>query len=206
MNFINRLLVVLQLLIAIVLMPILIALLLFARQPLVDGVTNLTRGLVNGPNAALTSMICASLAGLVLVIALLILYLELHRPAIRRLKVQEVTGGKVEVTVDAIAHRLEQAILQISDVTRVRPHVRATKRGSVVDLFLEAETTPDVNVPQKTQEIISTSRQVMEEQMGLKVGKIEVRLDHSRKAQKQRTDGGREAQQFKPSDQSQIPS
>jgi hypothetical protein len=63
-----------------------------------------------------------------------------------------------------------------------------------------------VNVPQKTQEIIATSREVMEDQMGLKVGKIEVRLDHSRKAQKQRTDGGREIKQFKPSDQSEIPS
>jgi hypothetical protein len=124
MNIINRLLIVLQLLVAIVLMPILIALILFARQSLVDSVANLSRSLVNGPNAALTSMICASLAGLLMVIALLILYLELHRPGIRRLKVLDVTGGKAEVTIDAIAHRLEQAILQISDVTRVRPHVQ----------------------------------------------------------------------------------
>jgi hypothetical protein len=205
MNLINRLLIVLQLLFTVVLMMILILLILFAPQLFVSGMNNLTRGLVEGPNAALTSMICAGLAGVLIVIALLILFLELHRPAARRLKVQEVTGGKVEVTVEAIAHRLELAILQIADVTRVRPHLRATKRGQVVDLFLEAETTPDVNVPQKTQEIIGTARQLMEGEMGLRVGNVKIRLDHSRKGQKQRTDGGRQGKQFPPTEQPEIP-
>ncbi len=206
MNFINRMLVTLQLLLTIALMPILIVVVLFSRQPLVDGVTNLTRGLDSGPNALLTQLICAGLAALVFVIAILILFLELHRPSIKRLKVQEVMGGQVEVTIEAIVHRLEHVISQISDVTRVRPRVVATKKGNVVDLFLEVETAPDVNVPQKTQEIIAAARQVMEERMGLKVGKIEMRLDHSRKAQKQKTDGGRETQQLSSPQQPQIPS
>lgn len=206
MNFINRMLVTLQLLLTIAVMPILIVLLLFSRQALVDSVTNLARGLVSGPNTALTQLICTGLAALLFVIAVLILFLELHRPPIKRLKVQEVTGGQVEVTIEAIVHRLEHEISQIGDVTRVRPRVVATKKGNVVDLFLEVETTPDVNVPQKTQEIIAAARQVMEERMGLKVGKIEMRLDHSRKGQKQKTDGGRETQQLSSPQQPQIPS
>lgn len=206
MNFINRMLVTLQMLITIALVPILIVLLLFSRQALVDGVTNVARGLVSGPNALLTQMICAGLAALIFLIAILVLFLELHRPATKRLKVQEVMGGQVEVTVEAIAHRLEHVISQIADVTRVRPRVAATKKGNIVDLFLEVETSPDVNVPQKTQEIIAASRQVMEERMGLKVGKIEMRLDHSRKAQKQKTDGGRENQQLQSPQQPKIPS
>lgn len=206
MNFINRMLVILQLLLTIVLMLILIVFLFLSRQGLVDIVTNFTRGLVSGPNVLLTQMICVGLASLLIVIALLLLFLELHRSPTKQLKVQEVTGGQVEVTIEAIVHRLEHAISQISDVTRVRPRVVATKKGNVVDLFLEVETTPDVNVPQKTQEIIAAARQVMEERMGLKVGKIEMRLDHTRKGQKQKTDGGRETKQLSTPQQPQIPS
>ncbi len=206
MNFINRMLVILQLLSAIVFMPILVVLLLFSRPTLVDAVTNLTRGIANGPNVFFTQAICVGLSALVFIIAILILFLELQRPAVKRLKVQEVMGGQVEVTVEAIVHRLEHAISQIADVTRVRPRVVATKKGNVVDLALDVETNPDVNVPQKTQEIIAAARQVMEERMGLKVGKIEMRLDHARKAQKQKTDGGRDIQQFQPPQQPQIPS
>jgi uncharacterized alkaline shock family protein YloU len=49
----------------------------------------------------------------------------------------------------------------------------------VVDLFVELETSPEVNVPKKTQEVIAAAKQVMEEQLGLKVGKVQVQLDYS---------------------------
>jgi len=201
MNFINRILIILQLFLAIALTPILIVLLLFARPTLENIMTGLVHALISGPNPAFAQAICVGLAALVFIIALLFLFLELQRPRIKRLKVQEVMGGQVEVTVDAIVHRLEYVISQIADVTRVRPRVVATKKGNVVDLGLEVETNPDVNVPQKTQEIITAARQVMEERTGLKVGKIEVRLDHARKIQKQKPHGGRENQ---PPQQSQI--
>ena len=208
MNFINRMLVVLQLLAVIALAPIAIVLLLFYRQGIANTLSNLGNGLTNAATPPVALLICIGLVALVFLIAIMILFLEMQRPAIKRLKVQQVMGGEAEITADAIVHRLEYAVAQIADVTRVRPRVVATKKGNIVDLFLEVETNPDVNVPQKTQEVVMVARAVMEEKMGLKVGKIQVRLDHAKKVKKQKDkgDGGRETQrQLPPPQQPQIP-
>jgi len=181
MNFINRLLVIVGLLGAIALMPILIVVLIFFRPGLVDTVNNVARGLVSGPNVVLVQATCVGLAVLVFVVAILLLFLELQRPSTRRLRVQSVTDGQVELTADAIMHRLEHAILQVVDVAKAKPRVVSASKGNVVDLFVELETSPEVNVPQKTQEVIVAAKQVMEEQLGLKVGKIQVQVDHSQK-------------------------
>ena len=203
MNFINRTLIVLQLLFSIVLAIGLIVLLLFYRQNVSNTLAGLGTALVSGPNAPLTQLICIALAAISGLIAVLFLILELQRPPLRRLKVQEVMGGEAEITAEAIVHRIEHAVSQIPDVTRVRPHIVATKKGNVVDLFLEVETNPDVNVPQKTQEVLTTARAVLEEKMGLKVGKVQVRLDHAKKVKKQKGDGP-EQRQLPPQTQKQV--
>lgn len=178
MNFVNRLIVLAQLLLAIALMPILVVILLFFRPGIVDAVNIFMRSLVSGPNAFLVQTICVGLAVLVLLIALLMLFLELQRPSVKRLRVPQVTEGQVQVTTDAIINRLEHTILQIADITRVKPYIVSARKGSVVDLALEVEANPNVNVPQKTQEVIAAANQVLEQQMGLKVGKVQVELHH----------------------------
>ncbi|HEX7594626.1 MAG TPA: alkaline shock response membrane anchor protein AmaP [Anaerolineae bacterium] len=179
MNLINRFLVIVELLIAIALAPILIVVLVFLRGSIVDTVDNFSRGLVSGPNALVIQASCIGLVAFVFVVAILLLFLELQRPSIHRLHVQSVTEGQVEVTADAIMHRLEHAILQIADVTRVKPRVISASKGNSVDLAIELETSPEVNVPKKTQEVIAAAKQVLEEQMGLQVGKIQVQVNHA---------------------------
>lgn len=179
MNVINRLLLIVELLIAIALMPIFIVVLIFLRSTIVDSVDSFARSMVSGPNALLIQAICIGLAAFVFIVAILLLFLELQRPSIHRLRVQSVTDGQVEVTADAIIHRLEHTILQIPEVTKVKPRVVSASRGNSVDLFIELETDPEVNVPKKTAEVIAASKQLMEEQMGLKVGKIQVQVHHT---------------------------
>lgn len=181
MNAVNRLLVVVQLLIAIALMPIAIVLVLFFRPGIAAYLSNLARGLTEGPNAFLIQSICVGSALLIFVVSITLLFLELQRSSVRRLRVQQVTDGQVEVTDDAIIQRLEHSIGQIADVLRVKPRVAAANKGKAVDVFVELETNPEVNVPQKTQEVIAAAKQVMEQQMGLTVRKIKVQLDYSRK-------------------------
>ncbi|MBI4791061.1 MAG: hypothetical protein HY782_28865 [Chloroflexi bacterium] len=183
MNIANRLIVIVELLIAIALMPILIAVLFFSRPLLVSSVEGMARGLGAGPNVLYSQAICVGLAVFVFIVAILLLFLELHRPGGRALRVEQVTEGQVEVTADAIVNRLEHEILQVAEVVRVKPHVSPASKGAV-DLFLELETTPDVNVPQKTQEVITLARKVMDERMGLKVGKIHAQVDLVRKLKK----------------------
>lgn len=179
MNLVNRVLVTVQLLLAIAVMPILIVILILYRPGIADAVDNLMRGMVGGPNAGLIQATCIGLAGLVFIVAILMLFLELHRPAARRLRVQSVTDGQVELTADAIIHRLETAILQVPDVTKVQSRVVSASKGKSVDLFVELETNPEVNVPKKTQEVIVAAKQVMEEQLGLVVGKVQVQVAHT---------------------------
>lgn len=179
MNSINRLLIIVALLVSIALMPILIVILVFYRPGIPDAVGNLLRGSVSGPNALLIQATCIGLAVLVFVVAVLLLFLELQRPSMHRLRIQSVTDGQVELTADAIIHRLEHAILQVADVVKVKSHVVSASKGNVVDLHIALETSPEVNVPKKTQEVITAAKQVMEEQLGLTVGKIQVQVDHS---------------------------
>jgi hypothetical protein len=194
MNFINRMLIVLELLFLVVLGPVLIVVLLLFRPNMAATLSQLVNALTSGPNSALTQLICMGLAALMSLIAILFLILEFQRPAVKHLKVQQVMGGDAEITADAIVHRLEQAILQIPDILKVRSRIASAKKGNIVDLAIEVETNPDVNVPQKTQEVLTTARSVTEEKMGLKAGKIQVRLDHSKKVKKQKTDVGQQQQ------------
>jgi uncharacterized alkaline shock family protein YloU len=97
----------------------------------------------------------------------------------QHLRVQSVTEGQVEVTTEAITHRLEHAILQIQDVAKVKPRVVSASKGNILDLFVELETSPDVNVPKKTQEVIAVAKQVLESDMGLHVGKVQVQVHHT---------------------------
>ncbi len=183
MNAVNRVIVIVELVIVLALMPISIVALLFFRSNLVDT----TGGLMGGANAAFTQTICIGGAAVLFVVAILLLFLELQRGPSHHLRVTQVTDGDVEVTPDAMILRLEQAVMQIADVVRVKPRIAAVGRGNAVDVVVELETGLDVNVPKKTQEVIAVVKQVMEEQMGLHVGKIQVHLDHSRVNKKQQS-------------------
>jgi hypothetical protein len=183
MNTVNRVLLIIELMAAIALMPILVAALVLFRPAVLDSANNLTAAFVSAPNAAYTQAICIAVAGVIFIVAILLLFLEVRRPSVRGLRVQQVTDGQVEVTAEAISSRLEHDILAIPDIVKVKPHVLAAKK-EMVDLVLELEAMPDVGVAPKTQEVIAVARRVMEEQMGLKVGKIQVQVDLARRPKK----------------------
>lgn len=184
MNFVNRLLMVLILLAAIVVTPISIVLVLFFRPSIAAFLNNLARGVTEGAGAGMTQLICVGVVLLIFVVAVIMLFLELQRPPARRLRVQQVTDGEVQVTDEAIVQRIEHNVGQLADVLRVKPRVAAANKGKAVDVYIELETSPEVNVPQKTQEVIAAVKQVMEQQMGLQVNQIQVQLDYSRKQTK----------------------
>ena len=57
------------------------------------------------------------------------------------------------------------------------PQVRT--RGSAVDVQLDLQTSPDVDIPMKTDEVIALTRDVIQAQMGLQVNKIKVNIEHA---------------------------
>jgi hypothetical protein len=117
------------------------------------------------------------IGGAIIVLCLILLWLELRRPRKKTIRVQKLAGGEAHITVDSIAQRLAYNIDQLPDVIKVSPHILGRARG--VDLNLHLETSPDIDVPMKTEEVLQVAREVMEERMGLKAGKIQVKIKHA---------------------------
>ncbi len=107
----------------------------------------------------------------------LVLYLEFRRPARKMVKLESATGGEVELAVESIAQRLEYRIDQLPDVIMVRPEIKARRKS--IDVELNLETTPDIDVPAKTEEVYQVAHEVVEGRMGLKLRKIKVNIKHA---------------------------
>jgi hypothetical protein len=118
----------------------------------------------------------AALAVAALIVLLPLILAEFTREgeAVVRLRTPE---GDAQVTTDSIAKRLAWHVDQLADVIAVQPVVQA--RGDQVNIQLDVETSPVIDVPMKTEEILLVVRDVVEGSMGLKIGKIDVRIRHS---------------------------
>ena len=95
----------------------------------------------------------------------------------RGVRVRTVEGGSVELDTDSIGRRLEWHLDQLAEVVTVIPNVKS--RGGAVDIRLEVETAPDVDVPMKTDEVVDVTRDIIEQDMGLKLGKLDVQLRYA---------------------------
>jgi hypothetical protein len=115
--------------------------------------------------------------GAVVIIGLLLLWLQVRRPRRKTIRAQKLAGGEARITVDSIAQRLAYNIDQLPDVVKVTP--RISGRGQGVDIDLLLETTPDIDVPMKTAEVMEVTREVIVERMGLKLGKVNVQIKHA---------------------------
>jgi len=172
MNIFNRAMTILLFVTLMIVLPIVmilpdavIALLQQSLSAAASGMNNFHRVIL-----ILLGVICFIICGLVL-------YLEVRRPPRRRVKLQKISGGEVELAVDSIAQRLEYRVDQLADVVKVLPKIKAGRRS--VDVELNLETTPDVDVPTKTEEVCQVVRDVVEERMGLKLNKIKVNITYA---------------------------
>lgn len=106
-----------------------------------------------------------------------LLWLELWPHRQRGVRVQTVEGGSVELDTDSIARRLSWHLDQLSEVITVIPDVKA--RGNGVDIELDVETAPDIDVPMKTNEVVEVTQDLLEDDMGLRLGRLDVRIRHA---------------------------
>ena len=148
----------------------------WARQGLDWIELSLARGAAMDPSW-LFGLLRAGSIVLVTVLALLLLRWELRRKRTPVVRVKSASGGEAAVTADSIARRLAWHIDQLADVISVTPQVRT--RGSTVDVQLDLQTSPEVDIPMKTEEVIALTRDVIRTQMGLQVNKIKVNIEHA---------------------------
>jgi len=113
----------------------------------------------------------------IILLCIVLLWLEFRRTAPRTVRVEKITGGQARVAVESVAQRLQYNLDQLPQVLSVKPRIAA--RGKRVDITLDVETTQDVNIPVKTEEIGQITRSVIQEQMGLKLGRLVVAVRHT---------------------------
>jgi hypothetical protein len=179
MNIFNRIVIVLLLVVLLAL-----AALVAAFPP--EAVRIAQRGLeaVGAFFATLeTSYFWLYVAGRVLLVLVavlivgLLLWAEIRPRRPRAVKLSTEAGSQAAVTTDSVARRLTWHIDQLTDVVSVTPIVSA--RGKAVDVVLNLETSPEIDVPMKTDEVVAVTREVIGERMGLQIGKVEVHITHA---------------------------
>ncbi len=99
------------------------------------------------------------------------------KPERRSVRVRSGNGTRAEVATESVERRLAWRLDQLADVVSAHPRVQANRNS--VDVWLDVETTPEIDVPMKTDEVLATTREVITERMGLQPGKIQVRIRHS---------------------------
>lgn len=179
MNVFNRLVVIVLLLVIIVLAAIVV---LVPRESLRTAAVTfdwLQQGVSNymQSDRLLFAAGRVVIGGLVVIAGLFLLWLELRRPRKKTIQAQKLAGGEAHIATDSIEQRLAYNIDQLPDVVNVYPRVIGRSRG--VDVEMVLETTPEIDVPMKTEEVLQVTREVIVERMGLKLGKVDVKIKHA---------------------------
>ncbi|NJN82587.1 MAG: hypothetical protein HC802_10165 [Caldilineaceae bacterium] len=106
-----------------------------------------------------------------------LLTLELWVGRRRGVRIRTAEGGSAELDIKSIGRRLEWHLEQLAEIISVVPAVKS--RGGSVNIKLEVETAPDVDVPMKTDEIVEVTRDIIEQEMGLRLGKLDVQMRYA---------------------------
>ena len=160
MNALNKIVVSLLLLAAIVLVPLI---LIFPEQAEIalryaaDVVqANLDWLNAQSPGAQIGIRLLLALGGmLAFLVGLVVLILEIVPFRRKTVRLQDNTG---ELMVDSINGHLSYHLDLLPDVLRVRPRIKST--GKAVRVTVYVETPPDANIPQKSTEVQETTRHV----------------------------------------------
>ena len=169
MNAFNRLVVIVLLLVTIIVATIFFVVPKQILTTIESGIDNIYEQL-DRFNDLLLLAVGVTLAIVTWIVCLVILYLEIRRPRVRAIKVQKISGGDAVVAVASIAKRVTYHVDQLADVISVKPKISARRGG--VDVNMEVEISPEIDIPMKDEEIRQVVTHVVEEQMGLKLGRI----------------------------------
>ncbi len=98
----------------------------------------------------------------------LVLWAELRQSGVRSILVMRSTGsGKLRVSIKAIQDRVKEAVNGLSGV--INTEIVVTARKNALALKLDVLTTHGTDLVIKGEEIVGTVRNVVQEQLGLKL-------------------------------------
>lgn len=174
MALFNRIVVILLLL---SLIPVITIGLIVPRetvQVLLDGLDDLHSQLDTSVSTAelVIRIVLALVIDSVLVV---LLYLQVRRRPGFGVPVQQAQEGEAEIAVDSITDRLVYHLDPLPGVLNVGPKITPHRGG--VEVTLDVEMAVDVDMPANIDEISTVTRQVIEDELGLKLrGKPKLNL------------------------------
>ena len=92
----------------------------------------------------------------------------------RGVRIRTIDGSSAELDTASVGRRLGWHLDQLAEIIKAVPIVKA--RGGSVDVKLEIEAASDVDIPMKTDEVVEMTRDVIEQDLGLKLGKLDVHM------------------------------
>jgi uncharacterized alkaline shock family protein YloU len=110
----------------------------------------------------------------VIFLGLVLLWLEIRPQTMRVITVRTRGGAEAQVSPSSVAKSLEYHIADVSDISKARAVVRGMRTG--VDISLDLETAPEIDIPSKMEEVSQASRDLIEGRMGLHVARIKVNV------------------------------
>jgi len=111
------------------------------------------------------------------ILCILLLWLEIRRPRAKAIKIQGIEGGRAWMTAESVASRVEHDVAQLDGVIGATSKVSAGGEG--IEVRLDLEVGPDIEVPSKAEEVCRVARQVIEEKMGLRLENVTVNVRHA---------------------------
>lgn len=106
----------------------------------------------------------------------LLLWVQLRRSSSRTIEVARYTGGNaIRISTGAVAEKVQDAVNAVGGVIDAK--VKATGRDRAVEIKLDVTATKDTDLVSKAEEIAIMTRQVVQDQLGLKLsGKPQVSI------------------------------
>ena len=108
---------------------------------------------------------------------LVLLWLEVRRPRRKTVRIKTQGGGRAELGIESVGQSLEFRIDELAGVRKVQP--RVTSRGRDVEVRIDLDTSPSVNIPVLTDQIVDLCHDIVEGQLGVRIhNKVRVNIKH----------------------------
>ncbi len=118
------------------------------------------------------------LGGGLFILGIAFLWGEFRQPRRRMIRAQKLAGGESHIAVDSITQRLAYNLDQLPDVVNATPRVTGFSHGAV-NLEILLETAPEIEVPMKSEEVLQVTKEIVQDRMGLKLGKAQIKIKHA---------------------------
>jgi hypothetical protein len=168
-NILNRVLMILSILVLIALIAFIVVRPDLANDYAKTGVAYLGDSTTfpnsTAGNQAYTIFVLAG--GGALLILLILFVLEVRRPRRKTVRILTQNGGHAHLEVSSVAQSLEYRVDELAGVRQVK--TRITSRGKDVDVALDLDTSPSVNIPVLTDQITALCHDIVEGQLGIRI-------------------------------------